>query len=151
MRLRVSFIAPRQLGAVGVPFGRQFLPSVGWHTGQSGAPPDMNSACPVPDLLPFLAKPTVAPSVLLAHRQSSATNWPLAQATRRPLIALLRAPRGGWIGDPVKTWNLQTWLSVGTMKSSGYGELLWTTIDTVRTSTRDTEIYPVVRPSTTLA
>jgi hypothetical protein len=44
MRLGVPFIAPRQLGAVGSPFGRQFLPSVCWHTGQSGAPPDMNSA-----------------------------------------------------------------------------------------------------------
>jgi hypothetical protein len=44
MCLGVPFIAPRQLGAVESPFGRQFLPSVGWRTGQSGAPPDMNSA-----------------------------------------------------------------------------------------------------------
>jgi hypothetical protein len=44
MRLGVPFISPRQLGAVGSPFGRQFLPSVGWRTGQSGAPPGMNSA-----------------------------------------------------------------------------------------------------------
>jgi hypothetical protein len=44
MRLGVPFIAPRQLGAVGSPFGRQFLPSVRWRTGQSSAPPDMNSA-----------------------------------------------------------------------------------------------------------
>jgi hypothetical protein len=44
MCLRVLFIAPRQLGAVGSPFGRQFLLSVGWRTGQSGAPPDMNNA-----------------------------------------------------------------------------------------------------------
>jgi hypothetical protein len=40
MRLGVYFIAPRQLGAVGGQHGRQFLPSVGWRTGQSGAPPD---------------------------------------------------------------------------------------------------------------
>jgi hypothetical protein len=40
IRLGVSFIAPRQLGAVGGQLGRQFLPSVEWHTGQSGAPPD---------------------------------------------------------------------------------------------------------------
>jgi hypothetical protein len=40
MRLGVPFIAPSQLGDVGVPFGRQFLPSVGWRTGQSGAPPE---------------------------------------------------------------------------------------------------------------
>jgi hypothetical protein len=60
MRLGVPFIAPRQLGAVGGILGRQFLPSVGWRTGQSGAPPDSPYSCPVRDLLPFLAHPTVA-------------------------------------------------------------------------------------------
>jgi hypothetical protein len=40
MRLGVPFIAPRQLGAVESIPGRQFLPSVAWHTGQSGALPD---------------------------------------------------------------------------------------------------------------
>ena len=49
MRLGVPFIAPRQLGAVESNPGRQFLPSVAWRTGQSGA-----------DLFPYLAKPTVA-------------------------------------------------------------------------------------------
>jgi hypothetical protein len=44
MRLGVPFIAPRQLGVVGSLFGRQFWPSIGWRTRQSGAPPDMNSA-----------------------------------------------------------------------------------------------------------
>jgi hypothetical protein len=39
-RLGVPFIDPRGLRAVGIPFGRQSLPSVGWRTGQSGAPPD---------------------------------------------------------------------------------------------------------------
>jgi hypothetical protein len=71
MHLGVPFIAPKQLGAIGDPIGRQFLPSVGWHTGQSSAPPDMNSTCPVPDLLPFLVQSTVGPSVLLAHRTLS--------------------------------------------------------------------------------
>jgi hypothetical protein len=71
MRLGVPFIAPRQLGAVGDPIGRQFLPSVRWCTGQSGAPLDMNNSCPVPDLLPFLAKPTVGSLVPLAHRTLS--------------------------------------------------------------------------------
>jgi hypothetical protein len=71
MRLGVPFIAPRQLGAVEDPIGRQFLPFVGWCTGHSGAPPDMNSSCPVPDLLPFLAKPTVGSLVPLAHRTLS--------------------------------------------------------------------------------
>jgi hypothetical protein len=40
MRLGVPFISPRQLGAVESIPGRQFLPSVAWRTGQSGAPPD---------------------------------------------------------------------------------------------------------------
>jgi hypothetical protein len=40
IRLGVPFIAPRQLGAVESIPGRQFLPSVAWRTGQSGAPPD---------------------------------------------------------------------------------------------------------------
>jgi hypothetical protein len=40
MRLGVPFIAPRQLGAVESIPGRQFLPSIDWRTGQSGAPPD---------------------------------------------------------------------------------------------------------------
>jgi hypothetical protein len=41
MLLGVPFIAPRQLGAVESIPGRQFLPSVAWRTGQSGAPPDI--------------------------------------------------------------------------------------------------------------
>jgi hypothetical protein len=48
MRLGVPFIAPRQLGAVESKLGRQFLHSVAWRTGQSGA-----------DFRPYLAKPTV--------------------------------------------------------------------------------------------
>jgi hypothetical protein len=48
MRLGVPFIAPRQLGAVESISRRQFLPSVAWRTGQSGA-----------DFFPSLAKPTV--------------------------------------------------------------------------------------------
>jgi hypothetical protein len=68
MRLGVSFIAPRQLGAVGGILGRQFLPSVGWRTGQSGAPPDNHCSCPVRDFLPLLAQSTVAVFWQLAHR-----------------------------------------------------------------------------------
>jgi hypothetical protein len=60
MRLGVSFIAPRQLGAVGGNLGRQFLPSVGWCTGQSGAPPDRHCSWSDADRLPKLAQPTVA-------------------------------------------------------------------------------------------
>jgi hypothetical protein len=45
-RLEVPFIGTRGLGAVGIPFGRQYLLSVGWRTGQSGAPPD-TVRCPI--------------------------------------------------------------------------------------------------------
>jgi hypothetical protein len=78
MHLGVPFIAPRQLGAVGDQLGRQFLPSVEWCTRQSGAPPDSYCSSPVCDLFPFLAKPAVGSSDLLAHRT-------LSGATIRPL------------------------------------------------------------------
>jgi hypothetical protein len=68
MRLGVPFIASRQLGAVEDQLGRQFLPSVEWCTGQSGAPPDRYCSCPVRDLFRFLVYPTVEPAVPLAHR-----------------------------------------------------------------------------------
>jgi hypothetical protein len=69
--LGVPFIAPRQLGAVGTQQGRQFLSSVGWRTGQSGAPPDSHCSMSGADLLPFLAQPTVGFSGWLAHRTVS--------------------------------------------------------------------------------
>jgi hypothetical protein len=71
MRLGVPCIAPRQLGAVGGQQGRQFLPSVGWCTVQSGAPSDRHCSCPVRDLLPILAHPIVATPGWLAHRTMS--------------------------------------------------------------------------------
>jgi hypothetical protein len=71
MRLGVPFIAPRQLGAVGDQQGRQFLPSVGWRTGQSGAPPDSHCSMSGANLLPNLAQPTVATLGWLAHRTLS--------------------------------------------------------------------------------
>jgi hypothetical protein len=71
MRLGVPFIAPRQLGAVGGILGRLILPSIGWRTGQSGVPPDNHCSCPVRDILPFPAQPTVATSGWLAHRTLS--------------------------------------------------------------------------------
>jgi hypothetical protein len=39
----------------------------------------------------------------------------------QPYTSHVRAPRGGWIGDPVKTWNLihKTWLRVSTNKPNG--------------------------------
>jgi hypothetical protein len=82
MRLGVPFIAPRQLGAVESISRRQFLSSVAWRTGQSGA-----------DLFPYLAKPTVAVLEPVAHRTLSGAHRtvrcpirPLALATRRARI-----------------------------------------------------------------
>jgi hypothetical protein len=71
MRLGVPFIAPRLLGSVGGILGRLILASVGWRTGQSGVPPDSHCSCPVHDLLPILAYPTVADFWQLAHRTLS--------------------------------------------------------------------------------
>jgi hypothetical protein len=68
MHLGVPFTAPRQLGVVGCQQGRQFLPSVGWRTGQSGAPPDSHCSMSGADLLPKLVQPTVATPGWLAHR-----------------------------------------------------------------------------------
>jgi hypothetical protein len=88
MRLGVPFIASRQLGAVGGILGRQFLPSVEWRTGQSGAPPDSHCSMSGADLLPFLAQPTVGSLGCLAHRTlSGAPSRSLAWATRRARIA----------------------------------------------------------------
>jgi hypothetical protein len=101
MCLGVLFIAPRQLGAVGSPFGRQFLPSAGWRTGQSDAPPDINSAR-------FLSFPGEADRWALGPLgtgQSGAAWWPLAQPTCRPLITLPTIDTGadGSPDSPVHT------------------------------------------------
>jgi hypothetical protein len=78
MRLGAPFIAPRQLGAVESILGRQFLPSIVWRTGQSGA-----------DFFPYLAKPTVADVEPLAH-------WTLSGAHRTvrcPIVTVGLATR----------------------------------------------------------
>jgi hypothetical protein len=88
MRLGVLFIAPRQLGAVGGQQGRLSLPSIRWHVGQSGAPPNSHCRRSGADLLPILAQTTVADSWQLAHRTlSDAPCRPLARATCRVKIA----------------------------------------------------------------
>jgi hypothetical protein len=74
MRLGVPFITLRQLGAVEDPLGRPILPSVGWHTGQSDAPPDNYCSCPVLDFFPYGEQPTVGPRNRLAHRTLSGTH-----------------------------------------------------------------------------
>jgi hypothetical protein len=71
MRLGVPFIAPRQLGVIESNPGRQFLPSVGWRTGQSGVPPDRHYSVSGADCFPKLAQPTVEDLEPLAHRTLS--------------------------------------------------------------------------------
>jgi hypothetical protein len=71
MRLGVPFISPRQLGAVGGQQGRPKLPSIGWCTGQSGAPPNSHCRRFDADLFPFLAQMTIAAPGQLAHRTLS--------------------------------------------------------------------------------
>jgi hypothetical protein len=85
MRLGVPFIAPRQLGAVENIPGRQFLPSVDWRTGQSGA-----------DLFPILAQPTVEDLEPLAHRTLSGAH----QTVRCPLLTVGSATRHARIARP---------------------------------------------------
>jgi hypothetical protein len=89
MCLGVPFIAPRQLGAVGDQQGRPKLPSVGWRTGQSGAPPDSHCRRSGADLLPILAQTTIADSWQLVHR-TVAYRWRGPRVARglrgRPLL-----------------------------------------------------------------
>jgi hypothetical protein len=96
MRLGVPFIAPRQLGAVGGNFGRLILPSVGWCTGQSGAPPDSPCSCPMRDLLPFIAHPTIVDLRQLAHRTLSGAH----RTVRCPLPTVGAPTRRARIARP---------------------------------------------------
>jgi hypothetical protein len=96
MRLGVPFIAPRQLGAVGGILGRQFLPSVGWRTGQSGAPPDIPYSLSGADRLPKLAQPTVEDLEPLAHRTLSGAH----RTVWCPHQTVGSATRHAWIARP---------------------------------------------------
>jgi hypothetical protein len=94
MCLGVPFIAPMQLGAVGGNQGRQFLPSIGWHTGQSGVPPDRHCSVSGADCLLKLAQPTVEDLEPLAHRTLSGvhrtvrcSHLTVGSATRHARIA----------------------------------------------------------------
>jgi hypothetical protein len=93
MRLGVPFIAPRQLGAVGGILGRPILPSVGWRTGQSGAPPaaTVHVQCVIPFLIWHSRPLQICGSWRTGHcpvhtGQSGAPCRPLEQATHRPRI-----------------------------------------------------------------
>ena len=94
MRLGVPFKAPRQLGAVESNPGRQFLPSVDWCTGQSGA-----------DFFPILAQPTVEDLEPLAHRTLSGAH----RTVRCPHQTVGSATRHAWIARP--TVGSDRWLT----------------------------------------
>ena len=95
MRQGVPFIASRQLGAVGDQFGRQFLPSVEWCTGQSGAPPDSHcsSRCAISFHIRRSRLLGLGTGWHTGHcpvhtGQFGVPNLLLARATRRPRITL---------------------------------------------------------------
>jgi hypothetical protein len=98
MRLGVPFIAPRQLGAVESNPGRQFLPSVGWRTGQSGAPPDRHCSLSGADCFPNLAQLTVEELEPLAHRTVWCPHQTVGPAMRHARIA---RPTVGSLDSPV--------------------------------------------------
>jgi hypothetical protein len=100
MRLGVPFIAPRQLGAIESNQGRQFLPSVAWRTGQSGAPPDTvrctTGHCPVRiSFLVWRSRPLAALEPL-AHRTLSGAH----RTVRCLLLAVGSAMRRARIKRP---------------------------------------------------
>jgi hypothetical protein len=84
---RGPFIAPRQLGAVESNPGRQFLPSVGWRTGQSGVPPDRHCSLSGADCFPNLAQPIVEDLEPLAHWTVRCPHQTVGSATRHARIA----------------------------------------------------------------
>jgi hypothetical protein len=96
MRLGVPFITPRQLGAVEGIFGRQYLPSVGWCTGQSSAPPDIPCSLSGADSLPILAQPTIEDLEPLAHR----TLFGAHRTVRCPHLTVGSATRHARIARP---------------------------------------------------
>jgi hypothetical protein len=96
MRLGVPFIALRRLGAVESYPERQFLPSVGWCTGQSGVPPDRRCSVSGVDCFPKLAQPTVEDLEPLAHRTQYGTH----RTVRCPIQTVGSATRHARIARP---------------------------------------------------
>jgi hypothetical protein len=105
MRLGVPFIAQRQLGVVGGNQGRQFLPSVGWRTGQSGVPPDRHCSVSGADCFPKLAQPTVEDLEPLAHRTVRCPHQTVGSATRHARFA--RIARIARSGAPINPTQVQ--------------------------------------------
>jgi hypothetical protein len=106
MRLGVPFIAPRQLGAVESNPGRQFLPSVGWRTKQSGVSPDRHCSVSGADCFPNLAQLTVEDLEPLAHRTLSGAH----RTVRFPHQTVGSATRHAQIARPT-VGSADRWLT----------------------------------------
>jgi hypothetical protein len=100
-------MAQGHISLSGSNLGRQFLPSVGWRTEQSGAPPDIHCSQSGADCFPKLAQPTVEDLEPLAHQTvSGAPIRPLA----RPRVT--RGLRGRPLAHRTVQWFLavRCWL-----------------------------------------
>jgi hypothetical protein len=106
MRLGVPFIAPRQLEAVGGNQGRQYLPSIGWHTGQSGVPLDRHYSVSDADCLPKMVQPTIEDLDPLAHRTLSGVH----RTVRCPHLSVGSATRHARIARPT-VGSADRWLT----------------------------------------
>jgi hypothetical protein len=106
MRLGVPFIAPRQLGAVESNPGRQIFPSVGWRTGQSGAPPERHCSLSGADCFPVLVQPTTEDLEPMAHR----TLFGAHRTVRCPLLTVGSATRHARIARPT-VGSADRWLT----------------------------------------
>jgi hypothetical protein len=85
VRLGDYFIVPRQLGVVGDTLGSQTCLLL-------GAPPDSHCSCPVCDLLPFLAHPTVGPRGQLVHQTLSGAHRTVRCAQPTVALAIVGSP-----------------------------------------------------------
>jgi hypothetical protein len=94
MRLGVPFVAPRQLGAVGVPFGRPFLPSVGWRTEHEQSLSGARSPSISGEADRCVLGPLAHRTLFGAHRTVWCGQVTVGSATCRPLIALPTVGRG---------------------------------------------------------
>jgi hypothetical protein len=122
MRLGASFIAPRQLGAVGTPFGRQLLPSVRSCTELSSAHRTVNSTSigrgkESPDwLVSFsVGHQTVQCAIWLLALVDVACSHCTAGAPDYPVIYSRRSqeknPRATSCADHSPDCPVHTWLS----------------------------------------
>jgi hypothetical protein len=77
------------------------MPSVGWRTGQSGAPLDRHCSVSGADCFPKLAQPTVEDLEPLAHRTLSGAHR-IVRCSHQTVGSATRHPRIAWptVGSP---------------------------------------------------